>query len=180
MVLMQFKEGTFMPKSNYFVRGMEREDIGQVMNIEKSSFQFPWRKYNFLRSLDMPHAGLVCESIKGGGIVGYSVFEHENNKLFLLNIAVRGDDRRLGAGRAMIDKLKAKRWTREIPAIETMVRETNISAQSFFAEQGFKANQVLHDNYDFLTEDAYVMRYSPGKLAPENRLSGFFKGVYMR
>ena len=40
------------------------------------------------------------------------------------------------------------------------VRETNLAAQLFFRQRGFKAISVLRDFYDDTTEDAYLMQYS--------------------
>ncbi|MEM9368527.1 MAG: ribosomal-protein-alanine N-acetyltransferase RimI, partial [Planctomycetota bacterium] len=56
------------------------------------------------------------------------------------------------------------------------VRETNLEAQLFFKQLGFKAISVLRDFYDDAAEDAYLMqfRYQPTaeELAqPHNRIS---------
>ena len=39
------------------------------------------------------------------------------------------------------------------------VRETNLDAQLFFRDTGFRAISVLRDFYEDTTEDAYLMQY---------------------
>ena len=39
------------------------------------------------------------------------------------------------------------------------VRETNLPAQLFFRQLGFRAVSVLRDFYEDTTEDAYLMQY---------------------
>jgi ribosomal-protein-alanine N-acetyltransferase len=39
------------------------------------------------------------------------------------------------------------------------VRETNLAAQLFFRESGFRAVSLLRDFYEDTTEDAYLMQY---------------------
>ena len=45
------------------------------------------------------------------------------------------------------------------------IRETNLDAQLFFRDSGFRAISVLRDFYDDTTEDAYLMqfRYRPSQ-----------------
>ena len=47
------------------------------------------------------------------------------------------------------------------------VRETNLSAQLFFRNSGFKAVSVLREFYDDTPEDAYVMQYRCQEEAPD-------------
>ena len=55
----------------------------------------------------------------------------------------------------LIGKLSQQRRNRVV----LEVRETNLAAQIFFRNQGFRAMSVLKDYYDDSTEDAYVMHY---------------------
>jgi ribosomal-protein-alanine N-acetyltransferase len=70
----------------------------------------------------------------------------------------------------LIAKLSAQRRTR----IVLEVRETNLAAQLFFRQQGFRAVSLLRDFYEDTTEDAYLMQYrcrsSEVEVAP-NRIS---------
>ncbi len=62
--------------------------------------------------------------------------------------------------RKLIGKLSSQRRTR----ILLEVRETNLAAQLFFRDSGFRAVSVLRDYYEDTPEDAYLMQY---RYAPE-------------
>src|SRR5690606_10590779 len=79
--------------------------------------------------------------------------------LHLLNFAVADQWRRHGAGVQMMAKLMAKLSSQRRTRIALEVRETNLAAQLFFRQLGFRAVTVLRDFYDDTTEDAYLMQY---------------------
>jgi ribosomal-protein-alanine N-acetyltransferase len=67
--------------------------------------------------------------------------------------------------RKLISKLSPQRRSR----IMLEVRETNLAAQLFFRDLGFRAISLLRDFYEDTTEDAYLMqfRYVPGVVPME-------------
>jgi len=77
----------------------------------------------------------------------------------LLNFAVHLNWRRLGIGSQMIKILAAKLSPRKFRRITAEIRETNLSAQLFLRECGFKAINTLHRHYKNISEDAYLMQY---------------------
>jgi ribosomal-protein-alanine N-acetyltransferase len=93
-------------------------------------------------------------------VVGFMIYELHKTRLHILNFAVAPHVRRRAVGRQMIDKLVGKLSSQRRTEITLEVRETNLSAQVFFREGGFRATSVLRDFYDDSPEDAYVMQYS--------------------
>jgi ribosomal-protein-alanine N-acetyltransferase len=94
----------------------------------------------------------------------------------LLNFAVANSARRQGVGSQMMAKLVAKLSSQRRTRILLEVRETNLPAQLFFRQLGFRAVSVLRDFYDDTTEDAYLMqyRYRPAEteiVLPINRIT---------
>jgi [ribosomal protein S18]-alanine N-acetyltransferase len=85
------------------------------------------------------------------------------SRIHVLNFAVAPAYRRSGVGSQMIAKLTAKLSTQRRSRIVLEVRETNLPAQLFFRENGFRAVSVLHGYYADTPEDAYIMqhRYRP-------------------
>ena len=81
------------------------------------------------------------------------------NQLHILNFAVCSEFRRLSVGAQMVGKLIGKLSPNRRNRIMLEVRETNLSAQVFFRNLGFRAVSVLRDYYDDTTEDAYVMSF---------------------
>ncbi|WP_442482791.1 ribosomal protein S18-alanine N-acetyltransferase [Aeoliella sp. SH292] len=145
-------------KLRVHIRWMIRRDMGEVLQIEKGSFEFPWFEEDFVRCLRQRNCiGMVAEY--GERVVGFMIYELHKTRLHVLNFAVAPEYRRLAIGEQMIDKLVSKLSSQRRTRISLEVRETNLNAQLFFKHAGFRATAVLRDFYDDSTEDAYVMQY---------------------
>jgi len=77
----------------------------------------------------------------------------------VLNFAVSPRQRRCGIGTQMIAKLVGKLSSQRRSRITLEVRETNLAAQLFFRDTGFRAVSVLRQFYADTPEDAYLMHY---------------------
>ena len=140
------------------IRWMIRRDMPEVLGIEKRSFEFPWSEEDFIRCLRQRNCiGMVAEH--GERVVGFMIYELHKNRLHILNFAVAADVRRRAVGMQMCDKLVSKLSSQRRTRITLEVRETNLAAQLFFRQNGFRATSVLRDYYDDSPEDAYVMQY---------------------
>jgi ribosomal-protein-alanine N-acetyltransferase len=157
------------------IRWMIRRDMVEVLDIENQSFEFPWSEDDFIRCLRQRNCiGMVAEHDEQ--VVGFMIYELHRNRLHILNFAVSEDYRRRGVGQQMIDKLVGKLSSQRRNRIHLEVRETNLAAQLFFRELGFRAISLMRGFYDDTTEDAYLMqyRYQPSEqevLVPVNRIS---------
>ncbi len=161
------------------IRWMIRRDMPSVLAIEETSFEFPWSEEEFIRCLRQRNCiGMVAE--RDDQVVGFMIYELHKNRLHLLNFAVNPNCRRASVGRSMIDKLASKLSLDRRNRIMLEVRETNLDAQLFFKQLGFRAISVLRDFYEDTTEDAYLMqfRYRPSTIErsateePRRRLAG--------
>ncbi len=156
------------------IRWMIRRDMPEVLAIEGSSFEFPWNEDDFVRCLRQRNCiGMIAEC--ENRVVGFMIYELHKTKLHLLNFAVSPDFHRKNVGRMMVDKLVSKLSLQRRTRITLEVRETNLSAQLFFRECGFRATNVLRDFYEDSPEDAYTMQFRyqpvPQELAqPVNRI----------
>ena len=140
------------------IRWMIRRDMPEVLAIEHASFEFPWCEEEFLRVLRQRNCiGMVAEH--GERIVGFMIYELHKNKLHILNFAVAPSCRRFGVGSQMVAKLISKLSSHRRTRITLEVRETNLDAQLFFRQQGFKALRVLRSFYEDSGEDAYLLQY---------------------
>jgi ribosomal-protein-alanine N-acetyltransferase len=158
---------------NVHIRWMIRRDMPEVLEIEQSSFEYPWSEEDFIRCLRQRNCiGMVAEYDER--VVGFMIYELHKNQLHVLNFSVRPDARRRSVGHQMVQKLVGKLSQQRRNRIVLEVRETNLAAQLFFKDCGFKAVSVLRDYYDDATEDAYVMhlRYQQDAAAaePVNRI----------
>lgn len=143
-----------MEQLRVHVRWMIRRDIPEVLEIERVSFCDPWSEEEFLNELSRRKTiGMVAEHEER--IVAYMVYELHKLKLQLLNLAVAHNARRRGVGRLMLEKLALKLSSHRRARIETLVRESNLPAQLFFRECGYRASGIEHDpDWD---EPAYRM-----------------------
>ncbi len=140
------------------IRWMIRRDMQQVLQIEKSAFEFPWSEEDFVACLRRRNCiGMVAE--RGDRVLGFMIYELHKTRLHLLNFAVAADARRRHVGSQMIEKLIAKLSSQRRTRLSLEVRETNLDAQLFFKRTGFRATSVLRDFYDDSPEDAYLMQY---------------------
>jgi ribosomal-protein-alanine N-acetyltransferase len=146
----------------------------EVLDIERTSFEFPWLEEDFIRCLRQRNCiGMVAEH--GDQVVGFMIYELHKSRLHILNFAVSDQARHRGVGQQMIDKLISKLTSQRRTRITLEVRETNLAAQLFFKANEFRATSVLRSYYEDSPEDAYVMqyRYVPETVAasPGNRIN---------
>ncbi|MFO0936409.1 MAG: ribosomal protein S18-alanine N-acetyltransferase [Gemmataceae bacterium] len=140
------------------IRWMIRRDLADVMRTEVASFEYSWNEEDFLRCLRQRNCiGMVAE--QGDRIVGFMIYELHKNKLNVLNFAVAPHVRRMGVGSQMCQKLLAKLQSHRRGKVTLAVRESNLPAQLFFKEHGFRANKVLKAYYEDSGEDAFSMEY---------------------
>ena len=140
------------------IRWMIRRDMPEVLGIENASFEFPWSEEDFIRCLRQRNCiGMVAEF--DDRVVGFMIYELHKNRLHILNFSVEEEFRRRRVGSQMIEKLVSKLSQQRRNRIMLEVRETNLQAQLFFRQNGFRAISVLRDFYDDSTEDAYLMQY---------------------
>ncbi len=156
------------------IRWMIRRDMPEVLQTEKSSFEYPWSEEDFLRCLRQRNCiGMVAE--QNERVVGFMIYELHKDQLHVLNFAVAPQLRRREVGSQMVEKLVSKLSDRRRRRIVLEVRETNLAAQMFFKNLGFRAVSLLRDFYEDTVEDAYVMHLCCEEerevLVPTNRIS---------
>ena len=140
------------------IRWMIRRDMPEVLRIEQGNFEFPWVDDDFIRCLRQRNCiGMVAEH--EDRVVGFMIYELHRTRIHVLNFCVDPAYKRQGIGSQMVAKLIAKLSSQRRLRILLEVRETNLAAQLFFHENGFRAITVLHGYYEDTPEDAYLMQY---------------------
>lgn len=137
---------------------MIRRDMPEVLEIENHSFEFPWTEEDFIRCLRQRNCiGMVAKFEER--VVGSMIYELHKTRLHILNFSVHRELRRHGVGGCLIAKIISKLSQQRRNRLSLEVRETNLPAQLFFRNQGFRAISVLREFYDDTPEDAYLMQY---------------------
>jgi ribosomal-protein-alanine N-acetyltransferase len=140
------------------IRWMIRRDMAEVLDIERGSFEFPWYEEDFIRCLRQRNCiGMVAEH--GERVVGFMIYELHKSRLHILNFSVADAFRYRDVGRQMANKLISKLSSQRRTRISLEVRETNLTAQLFFKQLGFRATTVLRSYYEDSPEDAYLMQF---------------------
>ena len=140
------------------IRWMIRRDMPEVLAIEADGFEFSWCEDDFIRCLRQRNCiGMVAED--EDRVAGFMIYELHKSRIHVLNFAVAEDFQRRGVGSQMIAKLIAKLSSQRRSRLVLEVRETNLAAQLFFRENGFRAVSVLRSYYADTPEDAYIMQY---------------------
>lgn len=153
--------------SNYLrvhIRWMIRRDMPEVLVIEQSGFH-SWGEEEFLRVLRERNCiGMVAEH--GERIVGFMIYELNKNHLRVFKLATHPLFRRRGVGHQMAAKLIGKLSSHRRTSLEITIRESNLDAQLFLKAQGFKATEVIREEYLDTGEDGYAFARLLDEMAP--------------
>jgi len=138
------------------IRWMIRRDYDEVLAIENALFEFPWTEKEFVDELRKRNSiGMVADD---GDVLGYVVYRLASREIEIVNLAVHPERQRQGVGTALVDRLKQKLSPERRVRLIADVRETNLQAQLFFRELGFRALMVKRQRFDN-QEDAYHFQY---------------------
>ncbi|MGV8082214.1 MAG: tRNA (adenosine(37)-N6)-threonylcarbamoyltransferase complex transferase subunit TsaD [Coriobacteriia bacterium] len=118
------------------LRLMRRSDISAVIAIERASFSDPWQPGIFADELRAPGRIYLVAEDDRGTLIGYLGMMVIADEAHVMNIAVRGDRRREGVGRLLLEmglhlarKVGAERVTLE-------VRPSNSAAIGLYESEG--------------------------------------------
>lgn len=148
------------------IRWLIRRDLPELLDIESRSFDRPWADHDFIRHQRRRNCiGMVGEApARRNGkridaVLAYMVYELRKREIILVRLAVHPRGRRRTIGGQMLAELTAKLSYQRRRRIVVHVRETDLPAQLFFRDQGFRAT-AIEPRYFFDTdEDAFVMQY---------------------
>ena len=139
------------------IRKMTMEDLEQVMEIEHSSFPYPWSRASFEKELR--HNGYACYFVAGlsknGQVVGYAGSWILFGEAHITTLAVHPSYRRAGIGSALLNSLMETACSLGACQVFLEVRDSNGAARTLYEKFGFKIKGVRKKYY--LDEDALVM-----------------------
>jgi ribosomal-protein-alanine N-acetyltransferase len=132
--------------------------MDEVLAIENACFKSPWTEKEFLCALRNSNCiGIVFEDHHR--ILGFMIYELHKSRLHVLNMAVMPSRYRKKIGSKMVQMLVDQLSQQCRRLITANVRESNLGAQLFFQQCGFRCVETIKNAYDDCAEDAYVMRY---------------------
>ena len=139
------------------IEPMGKEDIPEVLAIERLSFSSPWTKGMFWSELeDNPFSySYVARSTQR--VVGYVCFWIIHEEEHLLNLAVHPEYRRFGIGETLLRHAIVEGGKKGVKLILLEVRSSNEIAKKLYEKLGFKVIGLRCGYYDKPKDDAVIM-----------------------
>jgi ribosomal-protein-alanine N-acetyltransferase len=144
-------------QAEYLLRPMKKIDLGTVIDIERSAYEFPWEPPTFRDCLNVNYGCFVGE--KAGRIVSYGIVSAGAGESHILNLCVAPHAQGRGYGRIMLEHLieEARRRAAEVVFLE--VRPSNHNAIKLYRALDFNEVGTRKGYYPARNgrEDALVM-----------------------
>lgn len=139
------------------LRAMRAVDLNAVLEVERSSYEFPWTRSIFRDCLRVGYYCFVYET--SAGLVGHGIVSIAAEECHFLNICVHPEYQRRGHGRALVNFLLlfARRKRARVALLE--VRVSNNGAYQLYTQLGFDEIGMRKDYYParFGREDAIIL-----------------------
>ncbi|MBC7982739.1 MAG: ribosomal protein S18-alanine N-acetyltransferase [Candidatus Obscuribacterales bacterium] len=139
-------------------RAMSYADLPTVIDVEQTSYPFPWAEGVFR---DCIRVGYFCRVLElRGELVGYALMSMGAGEAHLLNVCVRMDCREQGLGRYLVLMLIDHARSASVGEMFLEVRPSNPSAIHLYKMLGFEHVGVRKGYYQASPgrEDAWVYR----------------------
>lgn len=118
------------------VRPMAHDDLSQVSDIERRSYEFPWSHGVFRDCLLAGYHCLVIE--REERVVGYSILSVAAGEAHILNLCVDPSYRNMGYGEQLLDEILEVAANTEVRQIFLEVRPSNDTAIGLYRKKGFR------------------------------------------
>ncbi len=157
---------------NLSVKPMKKEDIKDVIAIEKSAYgEHHWSEESFMSELSNDLAKYYSAYDENGKLIGYCGSWHILEEAHITNIAVLPEYRRKHIGERLLRTVIDNCYKDMVKYITLEVRVSNKPAIALYEKYGFKSLGTRKGYYQDNNEDALIMW-------TENIFHKKFKTVY--
>ena len=140
---------------------MKKEDIDQVLEIERASFSMPWSRNLFLSEFRSPLVSTPMVALEDDPlsrrVIGYIVFWLVAGEVHILNLATATEQRRQGVAKKLVLTALKRAYQKGATRAFLEVRASNAAAQRLYSHLGFTGTSVRRGYYDSPVEDAVIM-----------------------
>lgn len=159
--MMVATSGAFQARADgWALSAMRAQDLRQVLEIERGSFDNPWSSALFLQELRIPFSRILVIRPAGAEdepIVGYLCRWFVADEIHVLNVAVHPQHRGRGIGAILLREALREARAGRAEAVTLEVRRSNEAARRLYAAFQFEEVGVRR-NYYGRGEDALIMR----------------------
>jgi len=162
---------TVLASKPLHIRRAVRADLADMLRIEQASFADPWTVESLATALSLERMQvLVAESVGEGRIggdataelLGYVVALVLGPEAEIADLAVAPEARRLGVGRALLERVLGELGEVGTRTVFLEVRESNQAARTLYESNGFESIGRRRGYYRQPVEDALVLRREIG------------------
>lgn len=139
------------------IDNMDRNDILNVLEIEKLSFKTPWSEEAFYNEIDKNACARYIVAREDKAVLGYGGMWVIMDEGHITNIAVHPDFRGMHIGDLIVRGLIQVAIIEKASSLTLEVRKTNYIAQNLYRKYGFEIAGVRPRYYADNGEDAYIM-----------------------
>ncbi len=145
------------------VRAMTHDDLSQVSDIERRSYDFPWSHGVFRDCLLAGYQCIVLE--RDERVIGYGILSIAAGEAHILNLCVDPSRRAHGHGERLLDEILARSRAAGVEEIFLEVRPSNLTAIALYRKKGFYQVASRPQYYQARRgrEDAAVLSKKIGK-----------------
>ncbi len=148
--------GFFVRGQPVLLRPMTKDDLDEVMAIERSAYRYPWSSGFFLQELQVACARSILAEVDGK-ICGYVLFWLLPGSIDVHNLAIAPDSRRLGIARLLMRQVVAAAGAQSVTRVTLEVRQSNEPAKRLYLSLGFTQAGLRKGYYSDDGEDAFTM-----------------------
>lgn len=151
----------------YRFRPMSREDLGQVLEIERASFPTPWPASAYRYEIEHNNAAtyVVMEPAQPpqdeAEILGYAGFWLIVDEAHISTIAISPRHRSRGLGLLLLLEVIRHATGLGAAMVTLEVRRSNLVAQALYWKCGFQQTGVRRAYYSDTREDALILATPP-------------------
>jgi len=139
------------------LRPMQREDLAEVMRVERAAYPFPWTEGIFRDCLRADYSCWVAE--RRGELLGHGVMTAAGGECHVLNVCVHPDWQGRQLGRMLLRRLLSLGRRQEADTAFLEVRPSNQAAIALYVAEGFCEVGLRRRYYPAANgkEDALIM-----------------------
>jgi len=143
--------------NNILIRLMNIEDIDEVIDIEKSSFDTPWSKSSFESEILHNNLAYYFVAEYNGHVIGYAGMWFVIDEGHITNIAIHPVCRGKGWGEKLVRFMIEYAYGLGVKSLTLEVRTTNEPAIGLYEKIGFVGHGIRKGYYQETNEDALIM-----------------------